>query len=112
MIIFKSVTDMNQLAPSDPAYTVIKKHFVRMAEFYPDGGYLILIEEGDTEKPLALPELQRRLKDILWEGVSRLDGFYYAVYLTNNEFALEFLLPDAEWLGGELRKSLEAHAGI
>ena len=64
-----------------------------MAEFSPDSGYLILVEEGDTEKPLALPELKCPWADILWEGVSRLDGFYSAVYLTNNEFALEFLIP-------------------
>jgi hypothetical protein len=109
MIILKSMTDLNQLNPSDPAITIIKKHFVRMAEFYPDSGYLILVEEGDTERPLDLPELKRPWADILWEGVSRLDDFYYAVYLTNNEFALEFLIPDAEWLDADLRERLEEH---
>jgi hypothetical protein len=109
MIILKSMTDLNQLNPSDPAITIIKKHFVRMAEFYPDSGYLILVEEGDTEKSLALPELKRPWADILWEGVSRLDDYFYAVYLTNNEFALEFLIPDAEWLDADLREGLEEH---
>ena len=109
MKIFKSVQDLNQLDPSNPALAVIKKHFVRMAEFYPDSGYLILVEEGDTEEPLDLPELKLPWADILWEGVSRLDGFYYAVYLTNNEFALEFRLPDADWLNADLREKLEEH---
>ena len=112
MKIFKSVQDLKQLDPSDPALAVIMKHFVRMAEFYPDNGYLILVEESDTEKPLDLPEPKGPWANILWEGVSRLDGFYYAVYLTNNEFALEFLLPDAAWLSDELRESLEENAEI
>ena len=109
MKIFKSVQDLNQLNPSDPAIAVIKKHFVRMAEFYPDNGYLILVEEGDVNEVLELPELQRRLEDFLWEGVSRFDDYFYAVYLTNNEFALEFLIPDAEWLDADLRERLEEH---
>ena len=109
MIVLKSMTDLNQLNPSDPALAVIKKHFVRMAEFYPDNGYLILVEEEDTKKVIQLPELRCRLEDILWEGVSRLDDYFYAVYLTNNEFALEFLIPDAEWLDADLREKLEEH---
>jgi hypothetical protein len=103
------MTDLNQLNPSDPAITIIKKHFVRMAEFYPDSGYLILVEEGDTERPLDRPELQRPWADILREGVSMLDNYFYAVYLTNNEFALEFLIPDTEWLDADLRERLEEH---
>ena len=109
MKIFKSVQDLNQLNPSDPAPAVIKKHFVRMAKFYPDNGYLIVVEEGDVNEVLELPELQRPWADILWEGVSRLDDYFYAVYLTNNEFALEFLIPDAEWLDADLRERLEEH---
>ena len=109
MKIFKSVQDLNQLNPSDPALAVIKKHFVRMAEFDPDSGYLILVEEGDTEKPLVLSELQRPWAEILWEGISKLGNYFYAVYLTSKEFALEFLIPDAEWLNADLRERLEEH---
>jgi hypothetical protein len=109
MKIFTEQQNLNQLDTSDPALAVNKKHFVRMAEFYPDSGYLSLIEEGDTEKPLDLPELKRPWADILWEGVSMLDNYFYAVYLTNNEFALEFLIPDAEWLDADLRERLEEH---
>jgi hypothetical protein len=109
VIIFKSVTDLNQLDPSSPALAVIKKHFVRMAEFYPDSGYLILVQKEDMQRDLDLPELKSDWADILWEGISRLDGFYYAVYLTNNEFALEFLFPEADWLNVDLREKLEEH---
>ncbi len=76
----------------------------------PDGleGYVVHVEEDDFKGPLDLPELKCAWKDILWEGVIKKGGFYHAVYLTNNEFALEFLIPDAEWLDADLRAKLEA----
>lgn len=109
MLTFKSMRDLNKLPPSDPAYTVVRKHCLSIAN-PEDRGYLILIQEGDTDRVLDLPELPRRLVDLSWEGVIKEDGFYYAVYLTNNEFALEFLIPDADWIKGDLRETLEAHA--
>ena len=42
-----------------------------------------------------------------WEGVVRKDGYFHAIYLTNNEFALEFLIPDEEWLNDDVREKLE-----
>ena len=70
-------------------------------------GYIILVEEDDLKTPLDLPELKCAWTDILWEGVTKRGGHYHAVYLTNNEFALEFLIPDAEWLDDDLREALE-----
>ena len=72
-------------------------------------GYIILAEEEDLKKPLDLPELKGSWSEIHWEGVSKREGHYHAVYLTNNEFALEFLFPDEDWLGSELRERLEEH---
>lgn len=76
----------------------------------PDGleGYVVQVEEDDFKVPLDLPELKCAWKDILWEGVTKKDGCYHAVYLTNNEFALEFLIADADWLDADLRANLEA----
>jgi hypothetical protein len=110
MVIFKTQQDLSKLDISDPSYAVIKNNLHRMSDLYPDHGYLILIEEGDTDKILDLPEVKRRMADIRWEGVVKQDGFYYAVYLTNNEFALEFLIPDSDWVSDELRKVLEENA--
>lgn len=70
-------------------------------------GYTILVEEEDLKRPLDLPELKCAWIDILWEGVTKKAGHYHAVYLTNNEFTLEFLFPDEDWLDSELRESLE-----
>jgi len=35
------------------------------------------------------------------------DGYFYAIYLANNEFGIGFLIPDAEWVKGELRALLD-----
>lgn len=109
MKIFISMQDLDQLGPQESAYDVVKRHLNRMADMYPENGYLILIEKIDMGKHLALPELNMDLPRIYWEGVTKNDGYYHAVYLTNNEFALEFLLADADWLDEELRESLMKH---
>ena len=49
--------------------------------------------------------------NLCFDGVTKRDGHYHAVYLTNNEFALEFVVPDAPWLDADVRANLEAHAG-
>jgi hypothetical protein len=49
------------------------------------------------------------LSEVPFEGVTMVDGFFYAVYLANNQFGIGFLIPDAEWLPGELRRHLEEH---
>ena len=72
-------------------------------------GYIILVEEEDLKQPLDLPELKAAWSNITWDGVSKKSGQYHAVYLTNNEFALEFIFPDTDWLGTELRERLEEH---
>lgn len=71
-------------------------------------GYVIQIEQGDTH--IDLPELKGTIADMSWDGVWKQDGHYHAVYLTNNEFAIEFIIPNADWLDADLRESLEEQA--
>jgi hypothetical protein len=104
MQTFKSMQDLKQLSAKDPAYAVVRERISALP------GYVILIEEDDTTKLIDLPELKGRLEDMSWDGVSKEYGFYHCVYLTNNEFALEFIIPDADWLPVDLRQSLDAHA--
>ena len=79
----------------------------------PDGleGYVVLVDEDDLKKPLDLPELKGNWMDIInrCEGVVLKGGLFHCVYLTNNEFAIEFLIPDAEWLPDELKLRLLDH---
>jgi len=43
-----------------------------------------------------------------WEGASKRGDFIYAVYLGTDDYGMGFLIPDATWVNGELRKTLEA----
>lgn len=70
-------------------------------------GYLALIEEDDADKVIDLPELQCKLLDVMWEGASMRGNFYYAIYLANDEFGMGIVIPDADWIKGELRELLD-----
>ena len=104
MKIFKTKKDLQQLSKSDPAYKVISKYSQRTGHLE---GYYVLIEEGDTT--IDLPELQGDIRTLSFDGVFKVAGYYHAVYLTNNSFGLEFIIPDSEWLSAELRKHLTDH---
>jgi hypothetical protein len=109
MKTFKSTADLAKLPPTDPTHAVIQDI---LADFPRDPdihGYVVLVEQGDTR--IDLPELKGTLANMSWDGAWLKDGHYRAVYLTNNEFALEFVVPDADWLDAAIRASLEAHAG-
>ena len=103
MKTFKTLKDLQQLHPIDPAYSVIRERISALP------GYVVLIEEEDIIRPINLPELKGHLKDFHWDGVSREYGYFHAVYLTNNEFALEFIIPDAPWLDADIKANLERH---
>lgn len=104
MLIFKHKHDLQQLERNTPVNKVLRQCFNRNGHLE---GYFVLIEEGDTY--IDLPELKADLRDLSFDGVFKTGGFYHAVYLTSNEFALEFIIPDANWLSAELKRSLETH---
>ena len=74
-------------------------------------GYIVVVEEADLDRPLELPEVQGEWVDIInrCEGVVLKGGLFHCVYLTNNEFAIEFMIPDEGWLTRELRLRLLDH---
>jgi hypothetical protein len=106
MLTFKSIADLTKLSPTDPAHAVIQNILTDFPRDADTHGYIVLLEEGDTE--ITLPELKGNIADLSFDGVTKQDGHYHAVYLTNNEHAIEFVVPDAVWLSADLRDSLEA----
>ena len=106
MITFKSVADLHKLSRSDPARTVIQDILADFPRDPDTHGYVVLVQPGDTR--IDLPEIKGTISEMSFDGVAKQDGHYHAVYLTNNEFALEFVIPDADWLGADLRDSLDA----
>jgi len=53
----------------------------------------VLIEDDDDF--IDLPEISSRLADIAWDGAGIQGRYFHAVRLTNNEFAISFLIPDS-----------------
>ncbi len=104
MLAFRTNYDLQQLKQDDPANKILRQCLERDGHLE---GYFILIEEGDRH--IDLPELKADLHTLSFDGVFKVGKFYHAVYLTNNEFALEFIIPDTTWLTPELRQSLEDH---
>jgi len=122
MIEFKFLSDLSKLPPDDPAQPTIedlaKKLLVTTASmarpYDPEAdGWIVLIEENDVDRPLTEIWGQDgyNLIDVPWEGVTRDESgeFFICIFLANNQWGLVAILPDRDWLHGELRESIEAH---
>ena len=116
MITFKSHSDLRKLHSDDPAYPVMEDlvkvlidDFIEPGQSYDadDFGYLVLIEPGDTDRVLTDVDMPWTLEQVPWEGASMRDGFIYAVYLGTDDYGMGFIIPDADWVNGKLRKVLE-----
>ena len=94
MKTFKTLKDLRQLQESNSTHRHIE-------------GYFVLIEEGDRE--IELPELSADIATLSFDGVFKAQGYYHAVYLTNNSFGIEFVIPDAPWLDADIKANLEQH---
>ena len=113
MKTFKSASDLDQVQ-NDPLHATVQSLVSLIIADCPDyrpedDGYLVLIEPGDAARVLDDLDVPYRLSEVPFEGVTVVDGCFHAVYLANNQFALGFLIPDADWLPGDVRRHLEAH---
>ena len=117
MKTFKSHSDLRKLRPDDPAMPVMKELVkVLIDDFTTPGhpysaddyGYLVLIEPGDADRVLTDIDMPWRLADVPWEGASMLHDFIYAVYLGTDDYGMGFVIPDAPWVNGRLRETLES----
>ena len=116
MLTFKSPEDISKLSPDDPAFPVVRELIQDLIEAYtweghpynPDWyGYTILIQEGDADRTLDELWDGCTLLNIPWEGITKQGDFFIAIYLANNEYVLCFVIPDADWVNGELREMIE-----
>jgi hypothetical protein len=116
MITFKSTEDLNKLSPDDPSYPTVKELIEQLISAYTtpgraydaeDYGYIILIQPEDAQRELDELWDGCTLLNIPWEGIMLRDGFYIGIWLANNEYGLTFVIPDADWVDGELRKMIE-----
>ena len=117
MKTFMSITDLDKLADDDPAKPVVKQllEWLTAPGDFPDHpydpdehGYIALVEAVDVDQELHDIDMPR-LIDMMWEGVSIVDGFYHAVYLGAGDYGIGFVIPvDADWVNGELREVLDS----
>ena len=116
MLTFKSTEDLSKLPENHPAFLTVKELIEQLISAYSppgraydaeDDGYIILIEPEDADRELDELWDGCTLLNIPWEGIMLRDGFYIAIYLANNEYGLTFVIPDADWLTGELRTLIE-----
>jgi len=117
MKTFKSLPDLEQLrnhAAYAPLHATIQSLFLSIVadcpEYRPeDDGYLVLLEPADVDRVLDDLDMPYRLAAVPFEGVSMIDGCFLAVWLPNNQFGLDFLIPNEDWLPGDVRRHLENH---
>ena len=117
MITFKQHSDLEKLDPDNPAKLVMEDlvkvlidDFTEPGQSYnaEDQGFLVLIEPGDTDRVLTDIDMPWTLADVPWEGASMRQGFIYAVYLGTDDYGMGFVIPDADWVNGKLRKVLKS----
>ena len=117
MLEFKSPEDLSKLPPDDPVFPIAKTWSngsspitsPRVMNTPEDDGWIVVIEENDKDRVLSEIWSDWTLLDIPWEGITLRDGFYQAVFLANDQFGIVFIIPDAPWVTGELRKMIEDH---
>lgn len=114
MYLFKKLSDLRKVPPDHPCRGFVLK-LVRSMVFSSHGydpssdGYAVLIEPQDLSVSALLAEVPLPLLQMPWEGVVRGQGLFHGVVLTNNQFAIDVIIPDAEWLSADVRKSMEEH---
>ena len=116
MITFKTTEDLSKLPYDHPAHATVKELIEQLISAYSppgraydaeDDGYILLVQKNDVDRTLDELWDGATLLNIPWEGITLQDDFYIAIYLANNEYGLSFVIPDADWVDGELREMIE-----
>ena len=102
MLRFTSTADLLRLQQTDPAQPVITRLVHGLIKT--DPVTIALMQPGDIDHPLA--ELCNA-EDVSLEGVIEQGGVFLIVLQTDYQFGIVFVVPDADWLDGELRGSIE-----
>ena len=118
MLKFTSEQDLSCLPKTNPAHhvisTLVKGIITDTLDteypYDPDAdGFIALVEPDDVNRPLhdIWPDGDWKLSDLPYEGVTLQDGHYLAIYLANNQYGIVFVIPDEDWVTGDLRECIE-----
>ena len=101
MMTFTSSSDLPRLQHTDPAHPVIS---TLISNLNTDPVTIALMQPHDINHPLT--ELCNA-EDVSLEGVIEQGGMYLVVLQTDYGYGIVLVIPQAEWLGGELRRCIE-----
>ena len=106
MLKFTSSGDLARLPKTDPAQPVISLMIDNLftEAHNTDPVTIALMQPGDTDHPLT--EICNA-EDVSLEGIVQQQGMYLIVLQTDYHYGIVFVVPNAEWLGGELRRCIE-----
>ena len=116
MLTFKQPEDLSKLPPDHPARDTIRELIEQLITAYSppgraydaeDDGYIILVEPEDVDRTLDELWDGCTLLNTPWEGIFLQGDFYVGIYLANNEYGLTFVIPNTDWVTGELRDMIE-----
>ena len=102
MLKFTSTADLLRLHHTDPAQPVITKLIHGLINN--DPVTIALMQPGDVNHPLT--EICNA-EDVTLEGVIEQEGMFLVVLQTNYQYGIVLVVPNAEWLGGELQRCIE-----
>ena len=103
MMTFSSSSDLSRLHKTDPAHPVIS---TLTNNLFTDNDpvTIALLQPHDVDHPLT--ELCNA-EDVSLEGVIEQGGVFLVVLQTDYGYGLIFVVPNAGWLGCELRNCIE-----
>lgn len=106
MLKFTSSGDLARLPKTDPAQPVISLMIDNLftETSNTDPVTIALMQPHDADPPLA--DLCNA-EDVTLEGVIEQAGMFLVVLQTDYGYGLVLVIPDAEWLTGGLRNSIE-----
>lgn len=116
MLKFTSADDLARLPKTDPAYPVIAtlvdglitETFKTEFPYDPESdGFIALVEPGDVDRPLTEIWDDWVLTDIPWEGITKQGNMFLAVFLANDQYGIVFVIPDEDWVNGQLRECID-----
>ena len=109
MNTFKSTEDHAKLSLDDPIFPIVEDLVKCLITDYisEDDGWICTIEPHDKDRALTESWPDWTLLDIPWKGITQREVYFLALFLANNLFGIEFVIPDAPWVNGERRKMIE-----
>ena len=103
MLKFTSTADLSRLQNTDPAHPVIS---TMVSNLFTDNDpvTITLLQSHDADHPLA--ELCNA-EDVSLDGVIQQGGMFLIVLQTDYGYGIVLVIPDEDWLSGELRRCIE-----